>query len=226
MPKNKEPISEKEQRLLEALKRLTPKELEAYRYFIKTNQMEVAEEASDKMFELFSNGSTCDDIRKIVQAYSFGQIVACRVIGDWDNRKLEKQLAMKTVVPEQNPIQLLEAREFLGDLIVATNRKFSRQLKGYIATGDILLLEGLPIPKNMKEYQILLQSFLEASGQSDTKKLPAPAPAPNINVQVNVNQNGVKEDDNEITLDELLGITVVDVDFVPTPKKQLTDGKE
>ena len=222
----KEPISEKEQRLLDAVKALNPKELEAYRFFVKENQMQVAEEQADHLFELYCNGSSCDEIRKIVKAYSFGQIVACRVMGDWDKRKLDKQLAIKTVVPGQADVTLLESQEFLGDLIIATSRKFSRQLKGFIATHDERLLEGLPIPKTIKDYQILLDTFMKASGQDDTSKKLPPV-APNINVQVNVNnQTAVKEDDNEATLDELLGITVTDVEFEEVPKKQITDGEE
>jgi hypothetical protein len=224
MPKNKEPISEKEQRLLDAVKALNPKELEAYKFFVKENQIQISEEVSDHLFELFCNGSSCDDIRRTVKSYSFGQIVACRVMGDWDKRKLEKQLAIKTIVPEQNPITLLESQEFLGDLIVATSRKYSKQLKGFIATNDERLLEGLPIPRNMKDYAILLESFMKASGQDEVKKV---VHSGNINLTPAVSPVTIKEEeDNEKTLDELLGIEVVDVEFEEIPKKQLTDGKE
>jgi hypothetical protein len=217
----KDPISEKEKKLVDALKALTPRELEAYRYFVKEGQMQVSDEQSDHMFELFCNGSTCDQIRKIVQAYSFGQIVACRVIGGWDERRESKRLATTTIVPAQANVTLLESQEFLGDLILATTKKFGKQLKRYIATGEEAQLEGIPLPRSLKEYQIALDMFMKASGQDEKKVVHSGT----IGVAPVAPSAVIKpEEDNEATLDELLGTEVVDVDFEQVPPKQITDG--
>lgn len=223
---NSNQTSEKEKKLVENLKRLTPKELDAYRFFVKEDQLQIADEASDSMFDLFCNGKSCDDIRKIVKAYSYGQIVACRVIGDWDSRKEARRLATETEVPNQAPITLLEASDFLSDLILATNKRFSARLKQYRATGDELLLEGIPLPRNMKEYDTLIQLFMKASGQ-DTEKTVKYTGKVDINHQVGapVAEGKPIEEDNEATLDELLGINIKDADFEDLAPKQLTDGK-
>ena len=66
-------ISEKEEKLGKLLKLLTPDELKAYRYHVENDIIEISDIAADKMFDLYSNGSTCDQIRKIVKVllYSF-----------------------------------------------------------------------------------------------------------------------------------------------------------
>lgn len=220
----KDPISDKEKKLVENLKKLNPKELEAYRYFIKEDQLQIADEASDHMFDLFCTGKNCDEIRKIVKSYSYGQIVACRVIGDWDNRKEARRLATRTDVPEQAPITLLEAADFLGDLILATKKRFSAKLKQYNATGDESLLEGLPMARNVKELQTVVELFMKASGQ-DSEKVVKHTGTVDVNHQVAAPVAKPVEEDNEATLDELLGINIVDTEFEAVEPKQLTDGK-
>ncbi|HVT61911.1 MAG TPA: hypothetical protein VHD33_00275 [Legionellaceae bacterium] len=215
-------VSEKETRLTEALKKLTPKELEMYRYFLKENQAEISEESADKLYDAYFNGSSCYEIYKTVKSYSYSQIVAARVMYDWDNRKLNQKLELETNVPSQAGDTLLAAQDFLGDLIVATGLRYKQRLKGYIATKDTALLEGLPLPKSMKEIQTLVELFMKASGKEETTK----------NINVNVKNEVVKtpilsipEDKGlESALDELLGIEPTDAEFVEV--KQLEPKKE
>jgi hypothetical protein len=217
-------VSDKEKRLVAAIKRLDPKERDAYRFFVKENQLEIGSDAADKLFDLYCNGSSCDEIRKAVKSYSLGQIVGARVMHDWDVRKEQKRLSMVKVIPDQAPVTLLEAQEFLGDLILATNRRFRESLKEYIATGDEALLPGLPMPKNMKELQTLVELFMKASGQDNEKVVKHIG---SVDVKHQVESPTIKqEEDNEATLDELLGLNIVDAEFKEVEHKMITDGKE
>ena len=165
------PVSEKEEKLAKKLKLLNKDELKAYNYFVDNEVIGLSEETSDKMLDLYCNGSSCDDIRKLIRGYSLGQIVAARISWDWDERKEERIKKIVENMPSQTPLALLESQEFLSDMLRATQRRFKQNLKKYIATGDEEALDGFKLPNNIKEYSQLVEIFMKASGFDSEKSV-------------------------------------------------------
>jgi hypothetical protein len=174
LPATKEiqPISDKEVRLATARKALTEREDAAYKYFAKTGQIEVAADKAEELFRLFQTGSTCEDIRRLFPSFSLGQIVACRVMLGWDERKLSESKNLQREVPLKVGNTALEVQDFLANLLSATHRKWNDALLVYRATGDVNVLKAaeVPLPKNMKELKDIAELFMKISG-TDTKKV-------------------------------------------------------
>ncbi len=57
------PSDSPETALTTALQGLDQREMEAYRYALKTRPVEIAEETAEKMYQAFLQGKTCEDIR-------------------------------------------------------------------------------------------------------------------------------------------------------------------
>jgi hypothetical protein len=163
-------VSEKETRIAKAIKALTPRELDAYKYFVRTKQTQIADKTADEMYALYAQGTSCDEIRKLLVGFSLGQIVGARVIFGWDERLAGERAALVTEVPARASQTQLQNVDFLGKLLTATHKQWSDKLQRYIASGDESLLVGLPMPKNIKDLSALVELFLKSTGQ-DKKRV-------------------------------------------------------
>jgi hypothetical protein len=170
MPQDLVPVSDKEQRLAEALAALTPRELDAYKYFVRTKQTEVADATAEEMYAFFVKGSTCDEIRRLMVGFSLGQIVGARVMKGWDARLAAYRESLAVDIPQRAAQTQLESADLLAAMLSATNRQWLDKLKRYVATGDATLIADIPLPKNLKDLATLTELFLKATGQ-DKKRV-------------------------------------------------------
>lgn len=208
-------VSEKERRLAAAYAALDDKEKGAYRYFVKTGQAPLVEETSDELFQLFLRGSTCDEIRKARPGFGLGQIVACRVIHNWDLRRREYRDGLKQTVPDRAGQVYLEQADFLGDILTATMLVHRDNIRQYMATGDKTFLKDVPIPSSVKDLRDFTDLFMKITGQ-DKKKV-------EISGSVTIDSktglaNQVTSKEAMSIMSEVLGEEIQDAEFTEGPK--------
>ena len=201
--------SDKETKLATILKGLSEKELAAYKYFIRAKQPSVAEDKAEEMFQLYRRGSSCDEIRRLFKVYGLGQVVACRVAFEWDERALAEKRHVEETVPKTAVSTQLEMQEFLGTMLAASNKRFMDAMKLYIATGDESKLADFPLPKNMNDLQKLVDMYMKVAGL-DSKKVDV-----NVHGSVAHVPQKVKAEEAEAIVDSLLEDDVVDVESTP-----------
>lgn len=208
--------SDRETRLANAISALSERELQAYRYFVKTKQETPLEERADELFVLYSQGADCEEIRRQSKRYSLSQVVACKVIYSWDARKAEHKEQLQVDVPQRAAQVHLEQVDYLADLLTAAQVQHRAKIRQFLATGgtDKTLLEGVPLPKTFKEYRDLFELFMRGTGQdkkrvevSGTVRLDSSTGAANV----------VTAAEAESIMDRLLG-EAVDVESTPAEK--------
>lgn len=220
MPEQKaeDAAENRETRIAAAIQKLDPRELAAYKYTLRTKQPDIAEETAEKLFALYLQGQSCEEIRRSMKGYGLGQIVAARVAYDWDARVVEYRAHLVVSVPAAAEQTHLESVDFMSNLLKATFMRYSENIRLYMATGDGKYLEGVPLPKNMKDFQALMELFLKATGQ-DKKKVEVTG-----TVKVN-HQNGtaaISGKEAAKILDSLMG-DVIDVEAEPVKQLQAVE---
>jgi len=208
-------VSDKELRLATAVKALSDRERAAYKYFVQNEVRGLPEQNQEECYQLFQRGKSCEEIRRLFPHFSLGQVVAARVMWQWDERKGHEIKTIKAEVPAKVETAQLETQEFLANLLHATHRRWNDALAKFIATGDAshLAAAEIPIPKTMKELRDLTELYMKVSGTDSKKvevkhtgqvehvaKLVTPAEATNI-------------------MDDLLSEDIVDAQIVEPPKQ-------
>ncbi len=162
---------EREQAIEKAVSRLSEKERYAYRYYCNSEQPAVAPSLNAKLFQLFLNGKSCDEILRLNPSLSLGQIVAARVDGKWDERRDEHldQLLTQTSLRVQQVT--LETADFVCDLFAVANREHGDKLRRYLQTGNELELGDFRITSlaNFKTAIEILQKLTGQERQTSTK---------------------------------------------------------
>lgn len=169
-PSEVERVSDKEKALVAAEKALDQRDAHAYRFFISHNQAPVALVASDQMFQLYLQGSSCEEIRRANPGFSLGQIVSCRVQHAWDLRREEYRRNLVTQVPARAQQVHLEQVDFLADLLTISRVSIQEKIRQAMASGKPEDLEEIPIPRSVKDLGALLDMFIRSTGQ-DKKRI-------------------------------------------------------
>lgn len=150
-------------------KQITPREQYAFDQFKKSDLPKLSPSLSAKLFELFLNGKTCEEIRKLNPQYTLGQIVAARIEGDWDGQRVEYERTLLAGVRRRAAQAQLETITLVADMLAAAKRVFGDKIARYFQTGDEAELGDLKI-RNIKDLQALTEMLLKVTGQ-DTKKV-------------------------------------------------------
>lgn len=203
--------NDKETRLAVILGKLNERELSAYKYFIRANQPSVAEDTAEQMYNLYRRGVSCEEIRRLFKTFGLGQIVACRVAFEWDGRLTSERENQRKDVPAKIDSTQLDLQVFLSTLLAASGKRFMDNMQMYIATGEAKYLEGVPTPKNAKEFATLVETYMKVAGL-DAKKV-------DVTVRQQTEAVVMKQEDAEAAVDKLLRDQgdVVDASFEPAP---------
>lgn len=164
-------MSNREEAITKAVERLSEKEQYAYRYWCNSNQPAVAPSLNAKLFQLFLNGKGCEEILRLNNNLSLGQIVAARVDGKWDERRddhLDALLAQTSLRVQQ---VTLETADFVCDLFAVANREHGDKLRRYLQTGNELELGDFRITSlhGFKQAIEILQKLTGQDRQTSTK---------------------------------------------------------
>ncbi len=209
--------SAKEVKLATILKSLPERELSAYRYFVNHNQPSIGDAKAEELFALYQRGSSCEEIRRLFPQFGLGQVVALRVMNDWDSRRTTEIETIQKEVPARVQTAQLETQEFLANLLHASNKRFNDALKLYIATGDPKHLTDakVPIPSSFKELGMLIEMYMKVSG-TDTKRVEV-----SVKGGVKHTVERVKPEEAESIMDDLLGDDkpIVDAEFTEHREK-------
>ncbi len=159
-----------EKELKETLERLEPRDLYAYNYFRKGNQPEIAEVTAVKLFELFLNGQSCEQIRELNNHWTLGQIVHARVKYKWDQQRDEHVASLMARAKDRITQVGLESVNYLSDMLAATHKLHGEKVKRFLQSGDEKELEGTPVLQGFRGYKDILAMLLTVTGQ-DVKRV-------------------------------------------------------
>lgn len=149
---------------------LSIKEKAALDYFRQQRQSELAPSFSAKLFVLFLNGKSCDEIRRLNPALTLGQIVDARVRGEWDRRKVECVDDLLTSAADRVRQVSLETVSVICDLLAAKNSAYRDKILKFMQSGnedDIKDLGALGIGG----YRQLLDVLQKLTGQANAKHI-------------------------------------------------------
>lgn len=162
----------KEQITAVAITKLDARELASYKYFVNTSYPPLAQDLSQKFYELFENGASCEEIRKANPGLSLGSIVHARVRDGWDVMRSNHLLDLERDIPERVAKTQLDSADFLQKLLTATHMIHSEALNQFLATGDKKHLAGTPfVNMKLKDYQQIIELLLKVTGQENKKIL-------------------------------------------------------
>lgn len=143
---------------------LTPTEQSALRYWYASNQPEISPDTATRMFQLFLQGQTCDQIRSLNKGYSLGQVVRARVAGEWDKLRSEYQRDLLELTRIRAMQETLETTNFVGDMLAAARTEFGEKFRKYILTHDSKELGALRI-ESIKDLKDAVALFQMLTGQ-------------------------------------------------------------
>ncbi len=163
-------LSEIDKRRSAVLASLNERETQAYRYFIRAKQPELGPELSADLYQLFAQGKSCEDIRRLKPGLAFGAIVHARVRDGWDLQREDRQRELVEKVPAMVQQTQLESADFLSRMLAATHKMFSEKIDLFLATGDKTHLIGTPLETmSFKQYEKILELLLHTTGQDNKK---------------------------------------------------------
>jgi len=124
----------------EAIERVKPlladRELGAYNNWCSSQLPALAPSLNAKLFQLFVNGKSCEEIRRLNLNLTLGQIVHARIEGDWDRRRTEHLEHLLTQTTARIQQVTVETADFVADLLAVANREHGDKLRRYLQSGD------------------------------------------------------------------------------------------
>lgn len=117
--------------------RLSKEEAVAYRYFCQTNAPPLSPDLQEKLFRVYLNGSSCEQIFRLNgKKYSLGAIVSARIEGNWDEliKKNASELISNTM--EKVTSARIESVNLLSTLITASIQAESEKVLRYMQSQD------------------------------------------------------------------------------------------
>ena len=118
------------------VERLSPREKHAYVVWQGSDKPCIAPSLNAKLFALWLNGKTCEEIRAMNAALSLGEVVAARVAGRWDERRDEHLDRLLTQTSLRVQQVTMETATFVCDLLAVASREHGERLLRYLQTGD------------------------------------------------------------------------------------------
>lgn len=149
--------------------RLTSREKAAVELYVKMRQPPMAASTQAKFFELFLNGSSCEEIVRLnPNGFPLGAIVRARIENDWDLKRDEHLANLMEKVRERTQQVQLETIDRINNELAASNKLINDKAKRFLQSNDPAELDGTQIG-SMKHLREMAELLLKLTGQ-DTKK--------------------------------------------------------
>lgn len=145
-----------------------------------------------KMYELYLNGYTCDEIYRINGGkIPFGQILDARVRYEWDKRKARQLDSIYANIEEKVVKTKNDSILHITDLLAAAHKVWGDKIKLFLQEGDASVLGGMDL-SNMKTYKELLQMLqtLTANDKSSVKDVKVDGTVNHLHTVVNKKLTG------------------------------------
>lgn len=154
--------------------RLTLRERAAYNSHLKDKDPPLGASTQGRLFELFLNGMSLEEIQRTTKDYRLGAIVRAFIEGDWETRRVEyvKQL-LATIASRVAQVQS-ESVRFIADLLAVAHKQHGEKLRKYIQSGDEKDLGGFSI-QSITVYRQVAETLIKITG---TGQQTPPSPPP------------------------------------------------
>jgi len=158
----------REQAIERASALLSEREAHAYRIWCGSAKPALAPTLNAKLFALYLNGKDCEEIRRLNQQYSLGEIVAAKVQGDWDRRRQEHLDRLLAVTAERVQQAGAETIDLICDMLAVANREHGDKLRRYLQSGDERDLGDFRIA-SLPALKMAIESLQKLTGQEQQK---------------------------------------------------------
>jgi hypothetical protein len=143
---------------------LTKRELHAYKVWCGSEKPALAPSLNAKLFNLFLNGKTCEEIRRLNPTLQLGEIVAARVAGRWDERREDHLDNLLNATSTRVQQTTLETADFVCDLLAVANREHGDRLRQYLQSGNPDDLGEFRI-QNLTGLKMVIETLQKLTGQ-------------------------------------------------------------
>ena len=151
--------------MVPAEEHLSPREAHALKIWRGTDKPPLAPSLNAKLFNLFLQGKTCEEIRRLNPQLGLGEIVAARLAGDWDARRDEHLDQLLTATSLRVQQATLETADFVCDILAVTARQHGDKLRRYLQNGDENELAGVLKVDSMKQLKEAIEALQKLTGQ-------------------------------------------------------------
>lgn len=154
-----------------ALDRLSPDERSVYERFSRSGRPELAAVAAARLYGLYLQGVSCEDISKLNPAIDLATVLAARVRYRWDERKDQHVADLMATTQDVVRQAAGEIVQLLALSISVANKRHGEKFKRYLATGDETELGDFDIKtlKGMKDVVEMLMKVTGADRKSELK---------------------------------------------------------
>lgn len=167
-----------------ALERLSAPDRKVYQEYVDSGKPGLAVSYGARLYELWLQGSTVEQIVELNPGLSKGVVLKARVDGLWDERREAYLAELMSTAQDRVRLVALESVNFMGLLLAVANKQHGEKLKRYLQTGDPKELGNFDI-KSIKQYKEVIEMLTKITGQD--KK---PASPGTVAVSVTPSGNG------------------------------------
>lgn len=168
----------RDEALARAVSRLSPREAYAYSIWKGTDKPLIGSTLNAQLFQLYLNGKSTEDIRRLNPQLQLGEIVAAKVEGRWDDHRDEYLQRLNEGTAGRVLQSTLETAEFLCDALAVMRKRFGDRFQRYLQTGDEKELGDIKL-ENFTQLKGVVEAMQKLVGQDQKLGVVAPAvPAP------------------------------------------------
>jgi hypothetical protein len=168
---------------------LTSKEIIDLERYIANGGKGLAPESAAKMFELFLNGSSIEEIHRLNKAFPVEAIIDARIKYRWDENKDAYAMMLQRRIRDKVAKAQLETTELYADLLAVARKQQSDKLKKYLQSGDEKDLEGTMAIGSLQNLLKITEGLLKITGQDKNSKVEI-TNTQDINVSVHADKSG------------------------------------
>ena len=155
---------------LSKLESLSPNERKAYEKYVSDNKPALSPKTAAEMFEVYLQGSNCEEIAKLNPAFGLGIIVKARIDYDWDGQKEQYITTLFSNIKEKIQKNQLEAIEFNALSMAVFHKLYSAKFKKFLQTGNEEELGDLK-GFSFKVYKDLSENIMKLTGQDKKQQV-------------------------------------------------------
>jgi hypothetical protein len=152
-----------------ALALLPEKDVQKLFEYISAGKYQISAETIASFFQLYLNGSSCEEIHRLNKGFELPAIQWAMVKYDWPSQKekflieIQEGIRLKVVKAQ------LEAASLLSDIITAANKRNSDKVKKYIQTGNESDLEDAIAVDSIAGLLKVVEGLQKITGQDKVK---------------------------------------------------------
>lgn len=155
----------------QSVAKLSNEEKHAYLEYKNSGEPRLSLVNSLRAFELFLNGSTCEEIVKLNEGFTLGAVIDARIRDQWDQKRESELNSLYKGVGERIKQTHSESMVFVSNLLAVAHRRFGPKIQAYLQSGMEEDLEGVIKIDSIKGYKELAELFLKVSGILNIKKV-------------------------------------------------------